>query len=136
MRVFDENKIIELTEYDLEIGFLTRDKLLVKTIPEKPAVEEQWHYEYKRFPNGGSSRIKVVDLPSQPFQPAQEEFEDIFVYRKYSYEEAVNMKIRERYNLSQELAILRQRDTKTNEFNEYNQYAEKCKSDIKKKFKL
>lgn len=47
------------------------------------------------------------------------------------YENAIVSKIRERYNLNQELAILRQRDTKPTEFAEYNAYVEQCKAEVK-----
>lgn len=46
---------------------------------------------------------------------------------KPTYEELVEQYIRERYNLSQELAIQRQRETKVEEFNEYFTYCEECK---------
>ena len=42
--------------------------------------------------------------------------------------------IRERYSLSAELAILRQRDEKPDEFKAYNAYAEECKATINKLF--
>ena len=48
-----------------------------------------------------------------------------------SYEELVNSKIRARYTISQEFAILRQRDTKQDEFAEYNAYCEQCKAEAK-----
>lgn len=47
------------------------------------------------------------------------------------YGEMVNGLIRRKYTLSEELAILRQRDTKAEEFEAYNQYAEQCKKEIK-----
>ena len=43
------------------------------------------------------------------------------------YEQEVIKLIRKKYSLSNELAILRQRDSKPNEFNEYNEYVESCK---------
>jgi hypothetical protein len=43
------------------------------------------------------------------------------------YGQEVNRLIRERYTVSDELAILRQRDEKPAEFNEYNLYVEDCK---------
>lgn len=46
---------------------------------------------------------------------------------KVSYEDLVVEKIREKYSLNQELAILRQRDSKPDEFKEYNDYVEECK---------
>lgn len=48
-----------------------------------------------------------------------------------SYDELVDSKIRVRYTVSQEFAILRQRDTKPDEFDEYNAYCEQCKADAK-----
>lgn len=48
-----------------------------------------------------------------------------------TYEEKVVELIRLRYNLNQELAILRQRDSKPDEFAEYNTYCEECKSKAK-----
>jgi hypothetical protein len=47
------------------------------------------------------------------------------------YEKEVNDRIRKRYSLSREMAILRQRDTKPEEFAEYNAYAEQCKAEAK-----
>lgn len=48
-----------------------------------------------------------------------------------NYGELVESYIREKYSLSAELAILRQRDTKPEEFAEYNAYAEQCKAKAK-----
>ncbi len=45
------------------------------------------------------------------------------------YGETVNGLIRRKYTLSEELAILRQRDTKSEEFEAYNAYAESCKEE-------
>lgn len=39
--------------------------------------------------------------------------------------------IREKYTIDEELAILRQRDTKPTEFAEYNAYAEQCKAKVR-----
>lgn len=47
------------------------------------------------------------------------------------YDELVDSKIRARYTVSQEFAILRQRDTKPDEFAEYNAYCEQCKAEAK-----
>lgn len=44
-------------------------------------------------------------------------------------EAAINQKIRRKYSLSAELAILRQRDEKPEEFAVYNAYAEQCKAE-------
>lgn len=47
------------------------------------------------------------------------------------YENIIVSKIREKYTIDQELAILRQRDTKPQEFAEYNSYVEQCKVEAK-----
>lgn len=44
-----------------------------------------------------------------------------------TYEEKVVNAIRERYSIDDELAILRQRDSKPQEFAEYNEFCEECK---------
>lgn len=50
------------------------------------------------------------------------------------YEDLIVSKIRQKYSVNQELAILRQRDTKPVEFAEYNEYVEQCKSEAKSEF--
>lgn len=47
------------------------------------------------------------------------------------YNEAVNNAIRERYSVSQEFAILRQKEEKPEEYAEYYAYCEKCKEAAK-----
>ena len=48
------------------------------------------------------------------------------------YENLIIRKIRTKYTVNQELAILRQRDTKPEEFEAYNAFVEQCKADAKK----
>lgn len=143
MRVFDETKTIELTEYNLYKGYLKDDKLFIAFYPSVEAVEEQGHYEtIAEYPNGGKDVKWVVDIPAVEGKEAYEEYEDIQVYIPYTEEELEKQKkkaypilveqyIREKYSLSSELAILRQRDTKPDEFAEYNAYAEECKKKAK-----
>lgn len=59
--------------------------------------------------------IKEVEIP--PYIP--------------TYEERVVELIRLRYDINSELAILRQRDSKPEEFAEYNAYCEECKIQAK-----
>ena len=47
------------------------------------------------------------------------------------YPQLVENKIRTKYSVSAELAILRQRDTKPEEFAEYNAFCEQCKAQAK-----
>lgn len=53
-----------------------------------------------------------------------------------TYEQRVQQSIRERYSVDDELAILRQRDTKPDEFAAYYEYAEQCKAQAKKQMQL
>ena len=50
------------------------------------------------------------------------------------YMDYVDRLIRRKYSVSAELAILRQRDSKPEEFAEYNAYAEECKARAKREF--
>lgn len=45
------------------------------------------------------------------------------------YEERVVNRIREKYSIDDELAILRQRDTKPEEFEQYNAFVEQIKAE-------
>ena len=59
------------------------------------------------------------------------EVEDTF--EPIPYEQRVVSRIRERYSVDDELAILRQRDTKPEEFAEYNAFVEKIKAEERAK---
>ena len=50
-----------------------------------------------------------------------------------TYEELVITLIRQKYSINEELAILRQRDSKPQEFAEYNQFVENIKAQLKTK---
>lgn len=62
-----------------------------------------------------------------------EEVDEIPEETGTDYNEDVNSMIRQRYSLSEELAILRQRDSKPDEFEAYNEYAEYCKVEVKRR---
>lgn len=47
------------------------------------------------------------------------------------YEDMIERKIRQKYSVNQELAILRQRDKKPKEFKAYDEYVERCKAEVK-----
>ena len=47
------------------------------------------------------------------------------------YKQRIIELLRQKYTLDDELSILRQRDTKPEEFNEYNAFVEKCKATAK-----
>ena len=52
-------------------------------------------------------------------------------WQSIPYDEAVDAEIRKRYSVSQEFAILRQRDEKPEEYAEYYAYCEACKEFVK-----
>ena len=52
------------------------------------------------------------------------------------YESLIVKKIRARYSVNQELAILRQQTTKPEEFAAYNEYVEQCKAEAKEELEI
>lgn len=69
---------------------------------------------------------KRILLPSE--SPSDyEEITELPKYTRDEYEKKVSELIRERYSVDAELAILRQRDMKQTEYEEYNTFAEECK---------
>lgn len=60
-----------------------------------------------------------------------------FVGENEEIKKEINRKIRERYSLSDELAIMRKALAKLNindeQLNEYNAYVEQCKNDVRNK---
>lgn len=55
---------------------------------------------------------------------------------KRLYENLIVKKIRARYSINEELAILRQRDEKPAEFAEYHDYVEVCKAEAKAELEI
>lgn len=56
---------------------------------------------------------------------------EVRYWQSTPYDETVNSEIRKRYSVSQEFAVLRQRDEKPEEYAEYYSYCEECKSYVK-----
>lgn len=80
--------------------------------------------------NGKSREMteeEVAELESQA-QAAEREY-----WENVSYEDAVNAEIRKQYTESNELALLRQRDEKPDEYAQYYAYCEGCKAFVKQK---
>lgn len=96
----------------------------------------------KMFANGGEEVEEILPTEGIEEKPAWNEYEDIQVYIPYTteelearrikaYEDLVESLIRQKYTISNELAILRQKDDKPEEFQEYYSYAEQCKATAK-----
>lgn len=80
----------------------------------------------KKYVNG-----RYIDLTEEELTAmAQAEKE---YWKTVSYDDAVDAEIRKRYSISQEFAILRQRDEKPEEYAEYYAYCEECKAYVKAK---
>lgn len=69
--------------------------------------------------------LTIQENPVKDNNPEIDRWSDI------PYEEAVDIKIREKYSISQEFAILRQKDDKPEEYDTYYKYCEYCKAYIK-----
>lgn len=144
MKVYNQEKTEQLTAYDLEKGYLVSDKMLKEhheAVEAKEAVYDR--VLIKEYPSGGKEYKTILVSPAREAKEAWDEYEDIQVYIPYTeeelqaqYENAVNALIREKYTLSQELAVLRQRDTKPEEYNAYNAYCEMCKIEAKAKYQI
>ena len=94
MKIYNENKTIILTDYDLEKGYLKPDKLFIQHHDEVQAVEEQGHYEtIAEYPNGGKDVEWVVDVPGVQAKEAYDEYEDIQVYVPYTAKELAEKEI-------------------------------------------
>lgn len=94
MKVYNENKTIELTAYDLEKGYLKADKLFIKHHEAVAEVKEQGHYETVAvYENGGKDVAWVVDIPAVEAKEAYDEYEDIQVYVSYTEKELASREI-------------------------------------------
>ena len=90
MKIYNETKTELLLNPDFEKGYLQQDKLVTRVVPAQEEVPEQYHYEYKEYPNGGKDQIKVVDVAYRPAKPETYEYEDIQVYKPYTEEEYIH----------------------------------------------
>lgn len=74
----------------------------------------------KRFENG-----KFIEMTAEELA----EYEKNREINTLPFEQRVVARIREKYSIDDELAILRQRDTKPEEFAEYNAFVEQIKAE-------
>ena len=70
---------------------------------------------------------EIAEMEAQA-QAAEREY-----WASISYEEAVVNEIRKKYDINAELAILRQKEEKPQEYVEYFAYCEECKAFVKGK---
>lgn len=123
-RVFDQDKTQELTDYDLSLGRLQEDKLVLahhdaiegKTVEENVAaaqadgktvkqIDGVWYIVTAAYENGGEDLLKV--LPTEP-KAAWDETEKIYVYITYTEDELSAMSANKA--ISEAKAYLRETD--------------------------
>ena len=124
-----------------EISAITVEMKIAEITSNGGKVEEIGGKQYKvveEFPNGGKTVEEIKETPAIPAKEAYDEYEDIQVYTLYTAEELAKRKqqkyedrvvelLRKEYSLNQELATLRQRYEKPEEYQAYHDYAEQCK---------
>ena len=119
----DGESEIEINEN--EISLLDADKIIAKT--EKI---ENVSFFYNK---DECDYISVVEIPEHTKnQYLVYQNGGFIVKNRFTYEQLVERYIRDKYTISQELALLRQKETKPLEYQEYFEYAEYCKSKAKK----
>ena len=75
---------------------------------------------------------RLKNLPQEEIVLTEEQLAEIREEEKArEYENKIINKIRQKYSINQELAILRQRDTKPEEYQVYFDYVEQCKAEAK-----
>ena len=75
---------------------------------------------------------RLKNLPKQEKVLTEEQIQkELERAKEQEYENKIVALIRKKYNVNQELAILRQREVKPEEFAEYNEYVEQCKKQVK-----
>ena len=142
MRIFNQDKTQEITNPDLTLGYLVNDRLFIAHHEATPEIKMQGHVEPFTNEFGLPDENFVIDVEYSPARGAWDEYENIQVYIPYTeeelnakrikdYEKFVEDLIRVKYSVSNELAILRQKETKPDEFKEYYEYAEQCKAAAK-----
>ena len=75
---------------------------------------------------------RLKNLPKTEIVLTKEQIQkEVERAKEQEYENKIVALIRQKYNVNQELAILRQREVKPQEFAEYNEYVEQCKAEAK-----
>ena len=94
MRIFNEDKTVELTEYDETKGHLVADQIFVAHHEAIKGIPEQGYYEtIKEYPNGGKDVKWKVTHPEVKGRDAYDEYEDILVFVPFSETEQANIDI-------------------------------------------
>lgn len=84
----------------------------------------------KKYVNGEYIELTNEELTAMQAEAKRAEKE---YWASIPYDDAVDAEIRKRYSVSQEFAILRQKDEKQAEYASYYSYCEECKKLVKEK---
>lgn len=82
----------------------------------------------KKYLNGKYIEMTETEITELYLRSKQEHAE---YWHNTDYGEAINSEIRKKYTQSEEFAILRQKNEKPDEYNEYFDYCESCKAYVK-----
>lgn len=87
MKIYNQNDV-ELTDPNLNVGYLIEDRIFVTHHEAVEAVAEEGHWvTIREYPNGGKDVDWVVDVPAVEAKEAWDEYEDILRYIPYTEEE-------------------------------------------------
>lgn len=144
MKIYDKDKKNIIANVDLNKGYLAADKIFVKHHEAIPAIAGQGHRAtIREYPNGSKDVQWVWDTEPVPAVAAYDEYEDIQVFIPYTdeekqkvYKQRVIAYIRKKYDIDDEIALTNDKDSKPQEYAEYQTYREACKSLAKKELGL
>ena len=122
-------------------GFTSQQKPIEYTINESG--EQVISPEYEPYPEYTDEQVETMFATASEQNAMIKDVNGVPTIVPYAesvlylqYKNTVNALIREKYTLSQELAILRQRDSKPEEYAEYYAYCEECKAQAKIKYNI
>lgn len=88
MRIFNQEKTMQIHNPDLERGRLEDGRIQVGQTPEVMKVPEQGQYVVEReYPNGGKDMKWVVTAQGVQAKPSEPIYEDIQIYIPFTTEE-------------------------------------------------
>ena len=94
---------------------------------ETPYLDVPEDYEECDLTEGNEDESEFVESILEPEEPQM----PTSYFDEYEYEQLTEKYIRQRYSISEEFAVLRQRDTKPDDFKQYYDYCEECKAKAK-----
>ena len=106
---------------------------ILRRIVDKTIVENKYCLGYIYYLNGIKLQEPKLEVP-EDFEEVTEE--DIRNEKLPFYSSIVEKYIRQKYSISDELAIQRQKDEKKEQFQEYYNYCEDCKQKAKQELNL